>query len=55
MFKVVTNKGVTVNPGEIKGKAPAGLDEAQAKADAKGRNERAEALGIETRYEVAPL
>lgn len=55
MFKVVTNEGVIVNQGEQGKKAPVGLDEAMAKADAKDRNERAEALGIKTRYEVAPL
>lgn len=50
-FKVVVdipgaNNGVTVK---------AGLTKKQATADAKERNDKAEAVGLKTRYQVVPL
>jgi hypothetical protein len=50
MFMIVTDAGVRVfdNKGN-------GLDEKAAAENARERNERAQALGIEARYVVAPF
>lgn len=52
-FKVVTTDGTLVNKGADK--TEGGLEEKVAEADAKKRNDKAEELGVETRYEVKPL
>lgn len=56
-FKVTTHEGNLVNAGTPpKGsEAFSGIDEATATSDAADRNRRAEKLGINTRYVVAPL
>ena len=52
LFIVTTTEGAIANQG---GDKSPGMPEGQALADAKVRNERAEELGIKTRYEVRPL
>ncbi len=48
---VTTDRGTTARDDRVKERAPV-LDRETAQADADGRNRRAEALGIPTRYEV---
>ena len=51
-FIVTTTDGAIANQG---GDKTPGMPEGMALADARVRNERAENLGIQTRYEVRPL
>ena len=54
-YKVVTDSGEFVSAGRASDDGYAGLDEKDAISTASRRNEKAEKLGIQTRYKVVSL